>query len=121
MAGTGATDAALRAAVERGEVAGVAATSGSTARDALGDTTVAGLRESLDGEQVAGAITTDRGAAETGRQEFLSGDRPTRSLPIVRPGAGIGPVERLPGEDDTSALPSLAPDRELTPDFGPQP
>ena len=98
-----------------------AATSGSMARDALGDTTVAGLRESLDGEQVAGAITTDRGAAETGRQEFLSGDRPTRSLPIVRPDTGIGLVEYLPGEQGANSLPSLTPERELSPEFGPQP
>jgi hypothetical protein len=98
-----------------------AATSGSTVRDALGDTTVAGLREVLDGEQFAGAARAVRGAVETGPQEFLPGDRATSTLPIVRPGAGIGPIAFLPGEEGAGPVPSLVPDREAAPDFGPQP
>ena len=97
------------------------ATSGSTVRDTLGDTTVAGLRESLDGEQFAGATRAIRGAAEGGPLEFLPSESSTRSLPSVRPGVGIGPVEQLPGEVGATSLPSLAPAREAAPEFGPQP
>jgi hypothetical protein len=61
----------------------VAETSGSTA--AVGDTTVAGLREFLNGEGVTGANRTSGIAAETGRQEFLAGDGSTRSLPSLIP------------------------------------
>ena len=50
---------------------------------AVSDTTAAGLREFLGGEQVAGAIPTARGAVEMGPQEFLAGDGSTRSLPSV--------------------------------------
>ena len=97
------------------------ATSRSTVRDTLGDTTVAGLRESLDGEQFAGATRAIRGAAEGGPLEFLPSESSTRSLPSVRPGVGIGPVEQLPGEVGATSLPSLAPAREAAPEFGPQP
>ena len=108
-------DAGVAAAAPAG-----APTSGSTARDAVGDTTVAGLREFLGGEGFAGTNRTSRGFAETGPQEFLPGDGSTRSLPIVRRGVGVGPIEYLPGEEP-SVIPSLAPSREAAPDFGPQP
>ncbi len=59
----------------------VAEASGSTA--AVGDTTVAGLREFFPGEGVTGANRTSGTAAETGRQEYLAGEGSTRSLPSV--------------------------------------
>jgi hypothetical protein len=98
-----------------------AATSRSMARDALGDTTVAGLRESLDGEQFAGTTHAVRGTTETGQQEFFAGDRATSSLASVRPDTGVGLVEYLPGEKDANSLPSFTPSREAAPEFGPHP
>ena len=68
---------------------------------AVGDTTVAGRREFLEGEGFAGAHRTS-GAAETGPQEFLAGDGSARSLPSVSTSAGVGLVEYLPGEQDAS-------------------
>ena len=92
----------------------VAEASGSTA--AVGDTTVAGLRESLDGEGVASASLTSRGATETGLQEFLAGDASARSLPSLIPNREAVPGFTNYREDHRAAgagdLPGFAETRE---------